>query len=166
MVALPGKTNREVARRTLSIHEVGNGDWVISLNIGNHAVKHNAVVGLARADADVLLAEMLELGVDGNGFLHATIINNGQGDVDGRKPYELLRKRDFLQLHLVDSTLGRTQQQSCGQQSALHLRRRGRSAGRDRGEQKSRSARTIEFLGNHGENGDKRRYRRLRRWVE
>jgi hypothetical protein len=38
-----------------------------------------------------------------------------------RQTYQLLRQRDLLELHLVDTCLGTdTQQRSCGKQSSLH----------------------------------------------
>jgi hypothetical protein len=45
---------------------------VVALDVGNHAVEDSIGMGLPRAEAHVLLAELLELRVDGDGLLHAT----------------------------------------------------------------------------------------------
>lgn len=54
---------------TLGVHEVGDGDRVVVLDLGDHAVEDSAGMGLARPDAHVLLAKLLELAVDGDGLL-------------------------------------------------------------------------------------------------
>ena len=54
---------------TLSVHEVGDGDRVVAVDLGDHAVEDSAGMGLARPDSHVLLAKLLELAVDGDGLL-------------------------------------------------------------------------------------------------
>lgn len=59
---------RREMRRTLSVHEVADGNRVAALGLGGLAVEH--VVGMAvGADTHVLLAELLDLALDGNGSL-------------------------------------------------------------------------------------------------
>lgn len=77
---------------TLSVHEVGDGDRVVAVDLGDHAVEDSAGMGLARPDSHVLLAKLLELAVDGDGLLqtddkhqqpHGTD-NNSDSDSDGQ----------------------------------------------------------------------------------
>jgi hypothetical protein len=69
----PGITRAgQNSAHTLGVHEVGDGDRVVALDVGNHAVEDSIGMGLPRAEAHVLLAELLELRVDGDGLLHAT----------------------------------------------------------------------------------------------
>lgn len=109
---------------------------MVALDLGNHAVEHGIGMGLSGAHAHVFLAELLELGVEGNSLLHATRVSwptalAKTGIWEERHAYKLFRERDLLQLHLVDCALGRAEQHSCGQQSTLHVGRWfGQSAGR------------------------------------
>jgi hypothetical protein len=57
----------------LSVHEVGNGDWVVALDVGNHALEHGVGMGFLGSDSHIFLAEMLELGLNGNRLLEAEI---------------------------------------------------------------------------------------------
>lgn len=45
---------------------------MIALDVGNHTVEDGIGMGIPRAQAHVFLAKMLELGVDGDRFLHAS----------------------------------------------------------------------------------------------
>jgi hypothetical protein len=61
---------------TLSVHIVGNGNRVVALDLDGHAVEHSTSVGLLRPESHVLLAEMLELGLDGHRLLDAIGISS------------------------------------------------------------------------------------------
>lgn len=55
---------RDWEGHTLGIHKVGDGDRVAALDLGHVLVEHD--LGTAgRADAHVLLAELLNVGLDG-----------------------------------------------------------------------------------------------------
>lgn len=60
-------------QRTLSVHEVGNGHRVVALDVSNHALEHGIGVGMLGPDSHILLAEMLELSVDGDSLLEEAI---------------------------------------------------------------------------------------------
>ena len=86
---------------TLSVHEVADGHGVVPVDVHRCVLEHGLRVGVG-AKTHVLLAEALHLLVDGDGL-------------------ELLRERDLLHLHLVNSpSLGGAEQHSCRQQSTLH----------------------------------------------
>jgi hypothetical protein len=62
----------------LGVHEVRDRDWVVALDFGNHAVENGTGMRLPWPKSHVLLAEMLELGVDGDRLLHAIRISGIQ----------------------------------------------------------------------------------------
>jgi hypothetical protein len=84
----------------LSVQEVAHGDIVVALVMDGSILEHLVDMRL-RSNAHILLAKMLDVGVD----------------VGTSK---LLRKRDLLQRHLVDGCARRAKQRRCGQECALH----------------------------------------------
>lgn len=60
-----------MASHTLCVHEIGNGNRVVALDVGDHALENSIDMRFTRAHPHVFLAEMLELGVDGNRLLEA-----------------------------------------------------------------------------------------------
>jgi electron transfer flavoprotein alpha/beta subunit len=55
-------------RLTLSVHKVGYGNGVTALSLGDLGVEHDVRAAL-RAGAEVLLAELVNLSLDGGALL-------------------------------------------------------------------------------------------------
>jgi hypothetical protein len=106
---------------TLGVHEVGNGDGVATLNVGNIGSK--GVVGsvLGASSTHVLLAEALEVVLNGVHSLRIVLESfNGARNHDGSQSYQLVGKRNLVELHLVNAGLGRAQKRGSSKKSALH----------------------------------------------
>ncbi len=86
---------------TLSVQEVAHGNCVVATLGFDGGLEHLVGVGLG-ADAHILLAEMLDMRIDVS-------------------PSKLLRERDLLQWHLVDTSTGKAEhRRRHGEDSTLH----------------------------------------------
>ena len=85
---------------TLSVHEVRHGDKMIAIGVHRGVLEHLIGVSI-RSDTHILLAEMLDVGID----------------VGASK---LLMKRNLLEWHAMDAGRGGTKQRSCGEERSLH----------------------------------------------
>jgi hypothetical protein len=105
--------------RTLSVHEVGDGNGVVLISANRGRLEHG--IGMtAWAGAHVLLTESTHLDIDGVGLLWRKSSVTIVAWHLAWRTNQLLRQRDLLELHLVDAGLSGTQQRSCGKESSLH----------------------------------------------
>lgn len=124
---------RRVARLTLSVHEVGNGHRVRAISMNDLGVEDVVCASVGAGGAHVFLTEALDVRLDiGGGLSLNRQLSATSAASTGTSSYQLLSKRHLLELHLVDSGLGRAKQRSCGENSALHDGRRVRRSTSDR----------------------------------
>lgn len=76
-----------------------------SVCFGRLRAKHD-VGASVRANTHVLLTQMLHLGLDGRASLLKIESETGTRRTQGSDAYQLLLQGHFLQLHLVDSSVG------------------------------------------------------------
>ncbi len=122
----------ELAQRelTLGIHEVGDGDGVAALDLSNVCVEHDVGAALG-ASAEILLAELVDLGLDGGALLYkarriSIVLRLHRQRARGRRlSYQLLLERDLLELHLVNSGLRGASEGGRGDDGGLHDGRSG-----------------------------------------
>ena len=75
---------------------------MVALDLGHHAIEDSIGMGLAGPESHVLLAEMLELGVDRDRLLEVIGVSDGLEYLCGEwQTYKLFSERDLLQLQLV-----------------------------------------------------------------
>lgn len=123
-----GVTRGGGGRLTLGVHEVGDGDGVDAIGLGNFGLEHVVGGSVGASGAHVLLTEVLDMLRDGVGGLSLSSALCKVVPGSGRhrpvhlraSSYQLLRERNLLELHLVDASLGGAKQRSCGEKSALH----------------------------------------------
>jgi hypothetical protein len=112
---------------TLGVHEVGDGDGVATLDIDG--VGSEGVIGgiLGARGTEVLLAEALEVVLNGVGSLGIVLEGfNGTRNYHGNQTYKLVSKRNLVELHLVNTGLSRAQKRGSSKKSALHDGQSGR----------------------------------------
>lgn len=100
---------------TLGVHEVVNQHIVTTVGL-----QRSVLEGLFWAVAHVLLSQRLDMAVDVVGVLRWKLDSHDHHR-PGNASYQLLLKRDLVQLELVDLCRGSTQQRrSCEQGEGLH----------------------------------------------
>lgn len=112
---------------TLSVHEVRDGDGMATLDVDG--VGSESVIGsiLGAGGTKVLLAEALEVVLNGVGSLGMVLESfDGTRNHHGNQTYELVCKRNLVELHLVNTGLGRAQERGSSKKSALHDGQSGR----------------------------------------
>jgi hypothetical protein len=117
---------------TLGVHEVGDRDGVATLNTGN--VGSESVISgvLGARSTHVLLAQALEVVLDRVHSLCLVLdIVKGARKQHGDQSYQLVSKRNLVELHLVNASLGRAQKRGSGKKSALHDEQSDRECDRD-----------------------------------
>ena len=92
---------------------------MVATGLHLHAVKDGVEVVL-RADAHVLLSELLNLDIDRNRLLQSPLLACVRCDGSRGCTYKLLSEGHLLELQLVRGGLGGAKQHSCCQQSTLH----------------------------------------------
>lgn len=85
---------------TLGIHKVGDGHGVVAVGLHFHAVEDGIEVVLG-ADAHVLLSELLNLDIDGNGLLQSPLLACIRRDGSRGRTYKLLSEGHLLELQFV-----------------------------------------------------------------
>ena len=86
---------------TLSVQEVAHWDTVITLVVVDGGILEHLINVRLRSNTHVLLAEVLDVGVDVGAS-------------------QLFGQGDLLQRHLVDASAHRAQQRRCGEKCTLH----------------------------------------------
>lgn len=122
--------SRGESKLTLGIHEVGNRDGVDAVGLGGFRAEHDIGTAVRAGGSQVLLAESLNLSLDRvTSLLLRTHIRQYIGvhrkalemvRARSRETYQLLRKRDLVELHLVHAGLCGAREGGGRDENALH----------------------------------------------
>jgi len=116
---------------TLRVHEVGDRDGVATLNTRNVGSESVISCVLGARSTHVLLAEALEVILNGVHSLSRVRYRQRSAQATWGQSYQLVSKRNLVELHLVNASLGRAQKRGSGKKSALHDGQSDRECDRD-----------------------------------